>query len=118
MKRLTTLNASDTSDISDTSYSPKIKHYLEGEEYNIGGGVKNKKQYTVVDFPKIGNIFGNFESSEPLLAASQALTKLAKMTNVSNETKNNFIIFTIKELKKKQNTVNNNLYTYIGTRVK
>lgn len=71
----------------------------------------NKKRYTVVDFPNVGDRYGIFESTTPSGSASKALTKLSRMANISNDN-NKFIIFVMENIDTGKQT------RYIGTRVK
>lgn len=80
------------------------------------GSNKKRRKFTLVDFPKVGDTYGNYTGTNPRRAASKAFTKLAKLYNFKNSTDDyNFIQFTIKEITPNSS---NKEYTFHGTRVK
>jgi hypothetical protein len=73
--------------------------------------MNNKKEYTLINYPKEGINYGIFKSASPKRAAQKAFGKLAKTINLINGN-GKFIVFTIKNIK------TNKEYKYIGSRVK
>lgn len=67
--------------------------------------------YNLVDYPNIGNLYGNYKGKTPKSAASKILTFLAKKHNISSNT-NKLISFTIKNIKTGKE------YSYVGNRIK
>jgi len=75
----------------------------------------NIKSFSIVDFPKDGDNYGNFTASIPKQAANSVFSFLYHVMNKNN--KNNdftgkFIVFVIK------NNDNGKMYKYIGNRIK
>lgn len=70
--------------------------------------------YTLVDFPREGETYGEYEGRTPKLAANKILTILARKIklNNSNNSDNKFIVFIIRNINTRKE------YKYIGTRVK
>lgn len=81
---------------------------------------KNTKQrvFSIVDYPNVDELYGNFTGSSPRVAADKILTLLAEKIDLKNTDEKNFIFFTIRDI---TNSVNNSKknkeYSYIGTRV-
>jgi len=72
--------------------------------------------YTLVDFPKEGDTYGEYEGKTPKAAANKILTILARKVKLNNSNNNSnhnkFIVFIIRNKK------TNKEYKYIGTRIK
>lgn len=82
---------------------------------NNNNNKKKYKNFGIVDFPKEGNIFGDFKADIPKKAANDAFTYLFNV--MSNDTNKNdftgkFIVFVI------QDKNNGKMYKYLGNRVK
>lgn len=71
-----------------------------------------KKIYFLVDYPKIGDIYGKYKGTHPKQAASKVLTFLCDKYDVDSNHEYNHILFTITDEHKTK------LYSYVGTRVK
>ena len=72
---------------------------------------REKRQFTVVDYPKKGEKFGIYNSFSPKAAANKAFTKLSKIIDLKNSNDKNFLIFTIQDINNKK------YYPYIGSRI-
>lgn len=78
--------------------------------------IKSKNIYTIVDFPKDGETYGNFVSDIPKKAASKAFSALMQFIDVDKSNEDfflgKFVVFVIK------NKSNGKIYKYIGNRIK
>ena len=80
--------------------------------------MNNKKNsiFTIVDFPKDGQTYGEFEGNIPKKVANDAFSTLIQFIDIDNSTNDvllgKFIVFVIK------NTQNGKLYKYMGSRIK
>lgn len=79
---------------------------------NNKNNTRRKRVFQLVDYPKEGEMFGNYIGTHPKQAANKVMTKLARRINLKNTNNNNQIVFWImdKESGKK--------YCYTGTRIK
>ena len=79
---------------------------------NNNKNTRNKRVFQLVDYPKKGEMFGNYNGTYPKQAANKVMTVLARRINLKNTNNNNQIVFWImdKESGKK--------YCYTGTRIK
>ena len=80
---------------------------------NNNNNTKSRKRvFQLVDYPKEGEMFGNYTGTHPKQAANKVMTVLARRINLKNTNNNNQIVFWImdKESGKK--------YCYTGTRIK
>ena len=75
---------------------------------------KSSGIYSIVDFPKDGQNYGNFEGRYPKSAALKSFSFLMNFMNKENNGNltGKFIVFVIKE------NSTNKLHKYIGSRVK
>ena len=71
----------------------------------------HRRTFSIVDYPSIGELHGNYRAKYPENAAEKVLSELAKRVNLKNTNDKNFIFFTIRDQK------SGNEYSYIGTRV-
>ena len=73
---------------------------------------RRKRVFQLIDYPKEGQMFGNYTGTHPKQAANKVMTALARRINLKNTNNNNQIVFWIidKESGKK--------YCYTGTRIK
>lgn len=73
---------------------------------------RRKRVFQLIDYPKEGEMFGNYTGTHPKQAANKVMTALARRINLKNTNNNNQIVFWIidKESGKK--------YCYTGTRIK
>lgn len=75
------------------------------------------RYFTVIDYPKTGEVFGMFRASTPKQAANRAFTKLGKIFDVKNEN-NKWLVFNLQEISiKNGKVIKGKMYKYIGTRV-
>ncbi len=76
------------------------------------------RYFTVIDYPKKGDVFGVYRALSPKRAANRAFTKLGKIFDVKNEN-DKWLVFYIQEVfvDKKDNLNRGKIYKYIGTRV-
>jgi hypothetical protein len=72
---------------------------------------KTKDTYTIVNYPRNNETYGEFIGSSPKRAAHKAFSKLAKLSNLNNKSED-FLVFSI--INKRTNKV----YKYIGKRIK
>lgn len=79
---------------------------------NNKNNTRRKRVFQLVDYPKEGEMFGNYTGTHPKQAANKVMTVLARRINLKNTNNNNQIVFWIidKESGKK--------YCYTGTRIK
>lgn len=79
---------------------------------NNKNNTRRKRVFQLVDYPKEGEMFGNYTGTHPKQAALKIMTVLARRINLKNTNNNNQIVFWImdKESGKK--------YCYTGTRIK
>ena len=79
---------------------------------NNKNNTRKKRVFQLVDYPKEGEMFGNYTGTHPKQAANKVMTVLARRINLKNTNNNNQIVFWIidKESGKK--------YCYTGTRIK
>lgn len=70
-----------------------------------------KKDYSLVDYPNVGENYGHYSGNYPAQAAKKIFNKLSKKIGLNNSSKK-FIVFTIVDNSSKK------LYKYHGTRVK
>lgn len=71
-----------------------------------------KRKFTVINYPKKGETFGEFTSSgSPKAAASKAFTKMARSLNLKNSNKKNALVFVIRDMESGKE------YKYSGVRV-
>ena len=68
--------------------------------------------YTLLDYPKKGDKYGNFTGSCPSRAAKKFLTFLSNEYKVPNSSSKKALIFSIRNNKTQKE------YKYVGTRVK
>ena len=70
--------------------------------------------YKIVDFPKEGELHGNYKGRSPGQAAKKVVTFLSNKANINNNvnSKTRFIVFTILNSRTKKQ------YKFIGTRIK
>ncbi len=72
---------------------------------------KNKDLYTIINYPKENQTYGEFMGSSPKRAAHKAFSKLAKLSKLNNSSED-LLVFSI--INKRTNKV----YKYIGKRIK
>ena len=72
---------------------------------------KTNKVYSILNYPKKDEIYGNFKGRYPAQAAHKALNFLAKKTNMKNTNNMNHIMFYLVNVK------NGKKYCYIGSRI-
>ena len=70
-----------------------------------------KRVYTVINYPKKGDTYGRYSGATARQAANKALTKLARLVDVSNNN-DKYIVFTIRDLE------NGREHQFMGTRVR
>lgn len=70
-----------------------------------------KHRYTIVDFPKPGDTYGEYLGETPGRAASKAFTQLSRLAGMKNGNAKNFMVFTVRDLD------TGKPYKYVGTRV-
>ena len=73
------------------------------------------RSFTIIDYPKEGEVYGRYLSNSPGRAANKAFTQLSRMMNIKNSNNKNYLVFSIKET---TNGSNKQKYKYIGTRIK
>jgi hypothetical protein len=84
---------------------------------NKSKSIKNKKdikqkKYELVDFPEIGQTYGDYKGKSPKQAAKKAFSRLARMSKLNNSNQK-FIVFVIREKSGKKRE-----FKYMGQRVK
>ncbi len=91
--------------------SNQTNNYTKNQ-FKKNNSVKTKKdKYTVINYPRKNQTFGEFTGSSPKRAAHKAFSKLAKLGNLRNNT-DELLVFSI------QNLRTNKIYKYIGKRIK
>ncbi len=70
-----------------------------------------KRRFTIVDYPKIGDLSGLYIASSPMRAASKVLTRIGREINLKNSNNKNHLVFKIRDIDSGKE------YAYIGTRV-
>lgn len=71
-----------------------------------------KNVYCVLNYPMVNKTWGRYTAPNEDKAAAMILTDLGKELNVSNESDNAYVVFTIKNMR------TGRTYIYLGTRVK
>ncbi len=94
----------------------KNKNNLSKQSFNntqlsLKKKIKNKDTYTIVNYPRNNQTYGEFIGSSPKRAAHKAFSKLAKLSNLNNKSED-FLVFSI------MNKRTNKVYKYIGKRIK
>ncbi len=90
------------------------KYNSSNQKFNNQELIKKKQKkdsYTIINYPKNNQTFGEFTGSSPKRAAHKAFSKLAKLSNLNNKSED-FLVFSI------MNKRTNKLYKYIGKRIK
>ncbi len=85
------------------------------QSYSNKKNIKNNKNikdtYSIINYPSQNQLFGEFIGSSPKRAAHKAFSKLAKISNLKNNSED-LLVFSI------INKRTNKIYKYIGKRIK
>ncbi len=69
------------------------------------------RSFTIIDYPREGDTYGNYNAKTPLRAANKAFSRLSRMIDLKNSNHKNLLVFSIKDV------TSDRKYKYVGTRV-